>query len=123
MNKNRIGLILLIFVLPLFVAWAGYNDSPGLSSTVSFTPDVVQQIDMNKNTANEEHPRGQLLYENHCRGCHEKSVHSRTEKSAKSKDDIKYWVIRWATELKLEWSTQDVKDVVDYLDQTFYQKE
>jgi len=121
MNKKLIGLIILVFMLPLIVALAGYNDPPGLSSPVSFTPQVALQNDVNNNTANDEHPRGQLLYENHCRGCHEKSVHSRTEKSAKSKDDIKYWVIRWATELKLEWSTEDVDDVVDYLDKTFYQ--
>ena len=120
MKKSRIGLILLICILPIYLVFGGYNDPPGLSSSVSPTSKTAQATKVNNSTANEEHPRGQLLYENHCGGCHDKSVHSRTEKRAKSKDDIKYWVIRWSTELKLEWSDQDVNDVVDYLDITFY---
>lgn len=64
--------------------------------------------------------RGELLYENHCRVCHESNVHIRNNRRAKSKSDIEYWVTRWSTHLALNWKKQDVIDVVNHLNSAYY---
>ena len=64
--------------------------------------------------------RGQILYENHCRTCHESIVHIRDNRRAKTIDDIRYWVMRWSGELKLQWKTEDVDAVVNYLNLQYY---
>lgn len=64
--------------------------------------------------------RGQLLYENHCDRCHESSVHSRNPSRVTNLDDIYHWVEKWAAEQKLNWNQDDIRDVVDYLNQEYY---
>ena len=67
--------------------------------------------------------RGQLLYENHCQVCHTSIVHVRETRRARSLKDLEYWVRRWSGELKLQWSADDINDVVDYLNLRFYKIE
>jgi hypothetical protein len=64
--------------------------------------------------------RGQLLYENHCLGCHDSVIHIRQHDKARSLADIRHWVIRWAQHLKLDWSNEEINDVTNHLNQTFY---
>ena len=64
--------------------------------------------------------RGQLLYENHCTACHEKSVHGRNHYKANSINDIRQWVIRWSNNLELGWERNDVNVVTDFLNQRYY---
>lgn len=64
--------------------------------------------------------RGRLLYENHCLGCHESTVHVRDNHKAKSTDEIRAEVIRWARDQKLEWGSAEIDDVTDYLAERFY---
>jgi cytochrome c5 len=64
--------------------------------------------------------RGLMLYENHCRVCHESNVHIRNNRKAKSKSDISYWATRWSTHLDLKWKKQDLVDVVDHINNTYY---
>jgi len=64
--------------------------------------------------------RGQLLYENHCRKCHESQVHIRGNHKAKTLADIRGWVTKWQSEEKLGWQTEDIHEVADYLARTFY---
>ena len=70
-----------------------------------------------------EKPRGQLLYETHCGACHDISVHNRNPRKADSIDKIKYFVTRWSTELKLNWSASDIDAVTDYVNSRYYQYE
>jgi len=44
-------------------------------------------------SANSE--RGRLLYENHCRACHESNVHIRQTQAAKSLKAVRTEVVRW----------------------------
>ncbi len=122
MNNKFIGLIAL-FILPIFAVLAEYNHTSPETAPVVTTPEVVPKKESKTDLLNKERPRGQLLYENHCHVCHDKSVHSRAGHRAHNKDDIKYWVTRWSTELKLDWSNQDIDDVVEYLHHTYYQSE
>lgn len=65
--------------------------------------------------------RGRMLYENHCTGCHTSSVHDRSETRATSLDRVFFEVDRWNREQELGWNDSDVADVVEYLEETFYQ--
>lgn len=71
-------------------------------------------------SSNIERPRGQLLYETHCIACHGKSVHSRNPRKADSVGKINYWVTRWSSELKLNWSSSDIDEVTNYLNSKYY---
>lgn len=70
-----------------------------------------------------EHPnaeRGELLYENHCGGCHEAHVHMREGSKVRKEIEIREQVMRWANELELGWGGPDVDDVSDYLYLKYY---
>ena len=64
--------------------------------------------------------RGRLLYENHCRSCHESNVHIRQTQAAKSFKAVRTEVVRWQGVLTLQWSAEDVGDVAEYLNATWY---
>ena len=64
--------------------------------------------------------RGRLLYENHCRSCHESNVHIRQTQAAKSLKAVRAEVVRWQGVLALQWNGEDVGDVVEYLNATWY---
>lgn len=66
--------------------------------------------------------RGRLIYENHCRVCHESMVHIRANHKAHSRGDVYREVLRWSQELKLNWRADEVTDVAEYLFLTFYVK-
>ena len=64
--------------------------------------------------------RGELLYLNHCQGCHESKVHIREKQKAKNINEIRSEVSRWAQELQLKWTLRDIEDVVEYLNHVYY---
>jgi len=65
--------------------------------------------------------RGQLLYDNHCLECHVTEVHFREKRQVQSLADLRAETIRWMDELKLEWTAEEVSDVVEYLNLKYYQ--
>ena len=64
--------------------------------------------------------RGRLLYENHCRDCHESRVHIREVQAAKSLEGVRTQVAHWQDVLKLQWSAEDLGDVAAYLNAAWY---
>jgi hypothetical protein len=64
--------------------------------------------------------RGQLLYENHCLGCHESTLHVRERRKVQSLDALRGQVLLWAGETGLSWRADDIDDVAAFLDTTFY---
>ena len=64
--------------------------------------------------------RGHLLYENHCTTCHQSNIHIRKNNKAKTIHDIRYQIERWRNELNLQWSEQEIADVLSYLNQNYY---
>lgn len=64
--------------------------------------------------------RGELLYFNHCQGCHESKLHIREKQKAKTTRAIHAEVSRWATELQLKWTLRDIEDVVEFLNRRYY---
>lgn len=68
----------------------------------------------------EDFERGKALYENHCKECHEGLAHTRHGSKINSIGDIRSWVASWSVHSRLEWSSEDVEDVADYLNNRFY---
>ena len=64
--------------------------------------------------------RGQLLYENHCMGCHESVVYIRTRRLIKSLPELHEETGRWATYTNLPWGKEELEDVVEFLNSRFY---
>jgi mono/diheme cytochrome c family protein len=64
--------------------------------------------------------RGQALYENHCKSCHESWAHARQGREAASINAVRKRVAAWSIHSGLNWSEADIEDVVDYLNRKFY---
>jgi len=64
--------------------------------------------------------RGRVLYENHCRMCHESLAFKRDDKIAKNYEEVRAQVIRWQTNTSLHWSEEDIKNVASYVARTYY---
>lgn len=68
-----------------------------------------------------EADRGRLLYENHCTACHTSVAHIRAGRKVHSVDEIRKQVLRWSGHQNLQWRTEEISAVVDYLNRTYYQ--
>lgn len=64
--------------------------------------------------------RGQALYENHCQVCHSSKVHARVNRLPVARAEVRDIVEKWQAQQKLSWSSNEVDDVVAYLNQTWY---
>ena len=93
----------LVMLLAAGTAGAEADVAPALASDAAGAPD-----------------RGQMLYENHCRGCHVSVVHIRSNRKAASLEAVRWEVARWSSELQLDWRNEEIADVVEYLDREFY---
>jgi cytochrome c5 len=111
--------VVLIILYASHTLFANTHNHP--SDRALFTPQKTSNASPSENTpviiSNE---RGQQLYENHCRVCHSSAVSIRKNHKAHSYVDIQKWVYRWSLYLKLEWTEQDIQDVVNFLNQHFY---
>lgn len=64
--------------------------------------------------------RGEALYENHCKVCHETMVHDRGDHRARTIEDIRKWTRTWSFHTELDWTDSEINDVADYLNRRFY---
>ena len=64
--------------------------------------------------------RGRLLYENHCVVCHTSKVHRRIPPLPIDLAELREIVATWARERNLRWTDEEIADVVEYLDVTYY---
>jgi len=64
--------------------------------------------------------RGRLLYENHCQACHTPRVHTRVNRLPLKLDELRRIVDGWQRQEKLNWTAEDIADVVEYLNSTIY---
>lgn len=64
--------------------------------------------------------RGQALYETQCESCHSDWAHSRKHRKTKSLADLRKRTAAWSTHSGLDWSAEEIDDVVAYLDKRFY---
>ena len=64
--------------------------------------------------------RGQMLYENHCTGCHESVLFVRQQRSVRDLDELRATIIRWLPEARVSWGDEEINDVATHLNRTFY---
>jgi len=119
--KFRINHISSALIAVLCLAGSGLvlgevntENMPHSATELETTSQQVKDADIEKS-------RGQLLYENHCGGCHETSVHGRSPRKADSIASIRQWIGKWQTELKLNWTDADINEVARYLNFKYYQ--
>jgi mono/diheme cytochrome c family protein len=64
--------------------------------------------------------RGRLLYENHCQVCHTSDIHRRPNRMPLNAAGLRGIVDQWQKQEKLNWSEQEIADVVQFLRETRY---
>lgn len=64
--------------------------------------------------------RGQALYENHCRFCHESWVHDKVGSRINTLDELRQRVAAWSVHSGLGWDNDEIGDVTEYLNRHFY---
>jgi mono/diheme cytochrome c family protein len=80
----------------------------------------ITMLAVNAPLSAQEFDRGQALYDNHCKECHEGLAHTRKGSRITSLHDIRTWVASWSAHSQLDWSAEEVEDVADYLNRQFY---
>ncbi len=64
--------------------------------------------------------RGRKLHDAQCMKCHDTSVYTRSDHFVLNRNALDKQVTRCHQNVGAEWSDEDVADVVQYLDETFY---
>jgi mono/diheme cytochrome c family protein len=72
------------------------------------------------NARGQDLERGRMLYENHCRMCHDSVAFKRGDHVARNLEQVKAQVNRWQTNTGLRWSAEDIDSVTGYVAKTFY---
>lgn len=64
--------------------------------------------------------RGELLYSAHCGSCHTAEVHWREKKLATDWPSLRAQVLRWETNIGMNWTDDDIVAVARYLNEQYY---
>lgn len=65
-------------------------------------------------------PHGKELHDEHCTKCHDDSVYKRPDRFISSEEALAKQVARCGLNSGAQWFDEDVADVVDYLNSTYY---
>ena len=84
-------------------------------------PPVLLDDELPAGALQAKDPRGRLLYENHCMGCHESVIHVRDRRLAKTMAEVQAQVVRWSDYLNLRWNREDIGEVTRYLNDRYYE--
>ncbi len=63
---------------------------------------------------------GEDLHFTNCTGCHDETAYTRADRRVQSLDRLAAQVRFCKDSLELSWFDEDVDDVVEYLNQTYY---
>jgi hypothetical protein len=64
--------------------------------------------------------RGELLYSTHCSSCHTAQVHWRDKKLATDWPSLRAQVLRWESNIGMNWTDDDIVAVARYLNEHYY---
>ena len=67
--------------------------------------------------------RGKTLHDEHCMKCHDTGVYSRKDRFVTNSEGLTKQVQRCQLSAGAQWFEEDVADVVEYLNTTFYKFE
>ena len=112
-------------LIPVVAMWLSFGAAPAPAAVGDATvrePVLPPANGKKKSGPTDSSPasRGQLLYENHCQGCHTSQLHIREQRRARSIDELRGWVTRWAVVQKLNWGDEEIGEVTNYLNQRYY---
>lgn len=65
-------------------------------------------------------PQGRALYETRCSGCHDRSVHARTARAARSFGEVRAYVVNWDRQTGALWRDDEIDAVTRYLNERYY---
>jgi hypothetical protein len=68
--------------------------------------------------ADAEH--GRMLYEARCGGCHDRSVHGRAVRAARSFDELRGYVVSWDRQIGALWRDNEIDAVTRHLNERYY---
>lgn len=108
-----VALLALLLSTPVWAAKPKLVNAPP-------PPVLLDDLPEKTTPANTASSRGQLLYENHCLGCHESVLHVREHRLAKSLPELHAQVVRWSSYQNLRWNREELEDVVQYLNMRHY---
>ncbi len=113
MHKFQLIVGVTVFILLISMANANQKNIKVESNSSAANSSNIEKPDIKL-------PRGQMLYENHCGVCHDSRIHIRENRKVKSIEDIRYWINRWTTYLKLHWSEEEKNAVANHLGKKYY---
>lgn len=113
--QTFLNLLLALLLVPNVMAKVEVAPPPKASPATEATEQVQQPAHKPP-----PQPRGEMLYRNHCLGCHESVVHIREKRQAKNLGVLRDTVNRWSQELNLNWSSDEIEDVMLYLNMRYY---
>ena len=83
-------------------------------------PGVLSALLFVLSNAQAEFDRGQALYENHCKSCHEDWAHTRDGSRIFNQSELRNRVAAWSIHSGLGWSDEEIDDVTRFLNQQYY---
>lgn len=116
---SGVPLFFMVLALSVPALSADLEPANGSEEPTQIFPDVEVQPPDDRVPVQAE-SRGQMLYENHCLGCHESVLFIREKRTVRSFPDIRAAALRWAAETKLPWGTEEIDDVTGHLNRTYY---
>lgn len=118
--------LLLLFIFTGFFLLTHFSiakvkpDTTNEIRTDAETP-VIESNHQKNELIRPEPSYGQLLYENHCLGCHESQLHIRSNTRVKSLSQLTDFVRIRADSLALKWDEEEITAVTLFLNQSYYQ--
>ena len=70
-----------------------------------------------------EEGTAEALYQTHCLACHGDEVYTRADRMVTSRDGLERQVRRCELALGLKWFEEEITDMADYLNRTYYRFE
>lgn len=73
----------------------------------------------------QDEERGRLLYETHCISCHYERVHKREREKSRVRTltELRVEVVRRAADTKRPFTVEDLDDIAEYLNRSYYRLE
>jgi mono/diheme cytochrome c family protein len=89
-------------------------------ATLSVLLAAVLAITSQSSEASGDAANGETLYKSNCFTCHNPSIHTRPDKIIFSKKALRNRVEFCEGNAGLSWTSQQIDDVAEYLNQTYY---
>jgi nucleoside-specific outer membrane channel protein Tsx len=98
----------------------GSNRDDGKGSNQNFLLTAGLMLALSSSAAWADIETGKKLHDKQCMECHDTSVYTRSNRFVTSREALMKQVNRCELNVGAQWFKEDIADVVQYLDETFY---